>query len=96
MPIHAMDRGRSSRRTQAERSEMRHGQAGTIIYRNPIATDAFTATFEFRLGDGDGMGLMLQTKGETAVGEPGGGLCMAELDGYGVELDTYFPSPRCL
>jgi hypothetical protein len=71
-------------------TEDRHGQAGTIIYRNPIAADAFTATFEFRLGEGDGMGFMLQTTGETAVGEPGGGLGMARLAGYGVELDTYY------
>jgi hypothetical protein len=35
------------------------------------------------------MGFMLQTTGETAVGEPGGGLGMAGLAGYGVELDTY-------
>ncbi|WP_080599252.1 MULTISPECIES: L-type lectin-domain containing protein [Sorangium] len=70
-------------------TEARRGQAGTIIYWNPLAADAFTATFEFRLGDGDGMGFMLQTTGETAVGEPGGGLGMAGLAGYGVEIDTY-------
>ncbi|WP_437592296.1 lectin-like domain-containing protein [Sorangium sp. So ce1000] len=70
-------------------TEAEHGQAGTIIYRTPIAADAFTATFEFRLGGGDGMGFMLQTTGETAVGEPGGGLGMAGLTGYGVEIDTY-------
>ncbi|WP_437681935.1 L-type lectin-domain containing protein [Sorangium sp. So ce131] len=64
-------------------------QAGTIVYRNPIAADAFTATFEFRLGSGDGVGFMLQTTGEAIVGEPGGGLGMAGLEGYGVELDTY-------
>ncbi|WP_438019177.1 MopE-related protein [Sorangium sp. So ce315] len=70
-------------------TEARRQQAGTIVYRNPIAADAFTATFEFRLGGGDGMGFMLQTLGDTVVGEPGGGLGMAGLDGYGVELDTY-------
>ncbi|KYF48303.1 hypothetical protein BE08_30435 [Sorangium cellulosum] len=64
-------------------------QAGTLIYQNPIAADAFTATFEFRLGRGDGVGFMLQTLGATVVGEPGGGLGMAGLDGYGVEFDTY-------
>lgn len=70
-------------------TEARHGQAGTIIYRNPIAADVFTATFEFRLGGGDGMGFMLQTTGETAVGDGGGGLGMAGLAGFGVEIDTY-------
>ncbi|WP_437815237.1 L-type lectin-domain containing protein [Sorangium sp. So ce1078] len=70
-------------------TEASNQQAGTIVYRNPIATDAFTATFEFRLGRGDGVGFMLQRTGETAVGEPGGGIGMAGLDGYGIELDTY-------
>ncbi|XXX78377.1 MopE-related protein [Sorangium sp. So ce134] len=70
-------------------TEARNDQAGTVIYRNPIAADAFTATFEFRLGRGDGVGFMLQRTGATAVGEPGGGLGMAGLDGFGVELDTF-------
>ncbi|MGK3995843.1 lectin-like domain-containing protein [Sorangium sp. So ce1024] len=70
-------------------TEPMYQQAGTIVYRNPIAADAFTVTFELRLGSGDGMGFMLQTLGDTAVGEPGGGLAMAGLDGYGVEFDTY-------
>ncbi|WP_437318213.1 L-type lectin-domain containing protein [Sorangium sp. So ce385] len=72
-------------------TEAMNQQAGTVIYRNPLAADAFTATFEFRLdrGRGDGVGFMLQATGATAVGEPGGGLGMAGLDGYGVEFDTY-------
>ncbi|WP_437927332.1 L-type lectin-domain containing protein [Sorangium sp. So ce291] len=70
-------------------TEARRDQAGTLVYRNPIAADAFTATFEFRLGRGDGLGFMLQTTGETAVGEPGGSLGMVGLAGYGIELDTF-------
>lgn len=70
-------------------TEARGLQAGTLVYRNPLAADSFIATFEFRLGSGDGVGFMLQTSGETVVGEPGGGLGLAGLDGYGVEFDTY-------
>ncbi|WP_437306558.1 L-type lectin-domain containing protein [Sorangium sp. So ce388] len=70
-------------------TEARRDQAGALVYRTPIAADSFTATFEFRLGRGDGLGFMLEATGETAVGEPGGGLGMAGLAGYGVELDTY-------
>ncbi|XXY44350.1 L-type lectin-domain containing protein [Sorangium sp. So ce269] len=70
-------------------TEPEQGQAGTLVYRNPIAADSFTATFEFRLGRGDGLGFMLEATGEMAVGEPGGGLGMAGLRGYGIELDTY-------
>ena len=70
-------------------TEAWHNQAGTLVYRNPIAADAFTATFEFRLGRGDGLGFMLETTGETAVGPHGGSLGMLGLEGYGIELDTY-------
>ncbi|WP_437977573.1 hypothetical protein WMF11_12055 [Sorangium sp. So ce295] len=75
-------------------TDARHEQAGTIIYWRPLAADAFTATFEFRLGDGDGMGFMLQTTGETAVGEPGTGDATARQEIRNVRIT--FPSPRCL
>ncbi|WP_437622453.1 L-type lectin-domain containing protein [Sorangium sp. So ce1151] len=70
-------------------TDAEHDQAGALVYRNPIAADSFTATFEFRLGRGDGLGFMLETTGETAVGDPGGSLGMAGLAGYGIELDTF-------
>jgi hypothetical protein len=69
-------------------------QAGSVVYRNPVAFDAFVATFEFRMGFGggtrsDGMGFMFQTSGATAVGANGGSLGMEGLAGYGVELDIH-------
>jgi hypothetical protein len=79
--------------------------AGTVFYKNPIVTDSFTASFEARIsespmgagggfyGPGDGMAFAFQTNGPTALGESGGGLAVAGLDGFGFELDTY-PNPR--
>jgi hypothetical protein len=70
------------------------GVTGTAIYQNAIATDAFTADFQFRIGAGgggryDGMGFMIETSTATAVGSPNGGLGMGGLGGYGVEFDVY-------
>jgi hypothetical protein len=68
------------------------GQAGTLIYKNPIVTDSFTATFSFYIDGGtgaDGFGFMIETNGPTAVGGAGGDLGMGGLSGYGVEFDTY-------
>jgi hypothetical protein len=69
-------------------------QSGTMIYQRPIAVDAFTADFSFRIGlqggtRSDGMGFMLETTGPSAVGGSGSGLGMSGLAGYGVELDIY-------
>ncbi len=68
------------------------GAAGSIVYKNPIVTDSFTATFSVYLGGGsgaDGMGFMWQTMSATALGGSGGCLGMCGLPGYGVEFDTY-------
>ncbi|HEX4457262.1 MAG TPA: hypothetical protein VIA18_04790, partial [Polyangia bacterium] len=68
-----------------------NGQTGTIIYNNPIATDSFDVTFDFRISPhgADGMGFMIEKEGNTAIGEGGGGFAMTGLTGYGVELDAY-------
>jgi hypothetical protein len=68
--------------------------AGSVVYVHPIVTDTFDASFQFRIGANgggqwDGMGFMLETTGPTAVGSNGGGLGMAGLTGFGVELDVY-------
>jgi hypothetical protein len=68
--------------------------AGTVVYNHPIATDTFTASFQFRIGAGgggswDGMGFMIEANGPTALGSIGAGLGMTGLDGFGVELDVY-------
>jgi hypothetical protein len=68
--------------------------AGSVVYIHPIVTDAFDASFQFRIGENgggqyDGMGFMLQMTGPTAVGSTGGGLGMSGLIGYGVEFDIY-------
>jgi hypothetical protein len=69
-------------------------QAGSVIYRNTIAVDDFTANFAIRIGYGggsrnDGMGFTIQKTGPTALAGPGEGLAMTGLDGYGVEFDIY-------
>jgi hypothetical protein len=69
-------------------------QAGSLVYDDPIALDSFKAQFEFRMGAGggsraDGMGLVLVKDGPSALGRFGGGLGMAGLDGFGVELDIF-------
>jgi hypothetical protein len=71
------------------------GVEGTVVYSHPIVAEAFTASFQFRMGFGggseraNGMGFMLETNGPTAVGSGGGGLGISGLTGYGVELDIY-------
>jgi hypothetical protein len=82
--------GPSARLTAAKT----YSVAGSVVYEHPIVTDAFEASFQFRIGANgggqyDGMGFMLQTTGPTAVGSNGGGLGMSGLIGYGVELDVY-------
>jgi hypothetical protein len=69
-------------------------QAGTFVYSNPVNVDSVSVAFEFRIGlnggtRSDGTGFMLEQTGSTAVGQAGGGLGMAGLAGYGVELDIY-------
>jgi hypothetical protein len=71
-----------------------NNQVGSVIYNNPITTDSFDVTFEFRitrsgLVGGDGMAFMIEKNGNTALGYAGGGLGIAGLDGFGVELDLF-------
>jgi hypothetical protein len=70
------------------------GVTGTVIYGHAIATDEFTASFQFRIGANgggryDGMGFMIEATGATAVGSGNGALGMGGLAGYGVEFDVY-------
>ncbi len=67
---------------------------GTVIYTHPVTLDSFTASFQFRIGEGgggryDGMGFMIETTGPNAVGGPNSLLGMGNLGGYGVEFDLY-------
>jgi hypothetical protein len=67
---------------------------GTLVYDDPIVVDAFTVSFQFRMGlnggtRSDGMGFMIEQEGATALGGTGAGLGMTGLTGYGVELDIY-------
>lgn len=67
---------------------------GTVIYGHAIATDQFTASFQFRMGEGgggrdDGMAFMIESAGPTAIGVGNGSFGMGGLGGYGVELDIY-------
>jgi hypothetical protein len=68
--------------------------AGTIVYKQPIATDSFEASFDFEISAdvtsaADGLAFMLETDGATAVGNTYAGLGVATLHGYGFELDTF-------
>jgi hypothetical protein len=70
------------------------GVAGTVVYNDPLVTDSFTASFQFRIGENgggryDGMGFMLETTGATAVGGSNSLLGMGNLGGYGIEFDVY-------
>jgi Bacterial lectin len=82
--------GPSARLTQANTESV----AGTVVYVDPIVTDGFDASFQFRIGANgggqyDGMGFMIQTTGPSAVGSNGGGLGMSGLTGFGAEFDIY-------
>ncbi len=68
------------------------GEAGTWIYGNAIYVDDVTIQFDFYAGGGtgaDGLAMMLETNGTTALGNVGGGLGVAGLSGFGVEMDDY-------
>ncbi|MGO9839363.1 MAG: lectin-like domain-containing protein [Polyangiaceae bacterium] len=82
--------GPSARLTEAK-TEM---VSGTVVYNHPIVTDAFDASFQFRIGANgggafDGMGFMIEANGPTALGSNAGGLGMEGLNGFGVEFDIY-------
>jgi hypothetical protein len=74
-----------------------NGEAGTVVYQDPIAADAFTVTFDFKMtstnGRADGIVFMMQTNGNTAVGAGYGGFGALGLTGYGVELDIFDSGP---
>jgi hypothetical protein len=70
------------------------GAIGTAIYQHAIVTDAFTVSFQFRIGANgggryDGMGFMIESTGPKAIGSGNGALGMGGLTGYGVEFDVY-------
>jgi len=67
-------------------------EAGTWIYNHPLQIDDVTIQFDFYAGDGagaDGLAMMLETNGTAALGNTGGGLGVAGLSGFGVEMDYY-------
>lgn len=69
-----------------------NSESGTWIYDNAILVDAVTVQFDFYIGGGtgaDGMGLMFETSGSALTGNGFGGLGMAGLTGFGVEIDEY-------
>jgi hypothetical protein len=74
------------------------GEAGTVIYQDPVDANSFTAAFDFRftttLGRADGLTFMIETAGSTALGQGYGGFGVLGLTGYGVELDI-FDSGTC-
>jgi Bacterial lectin len=67
-------------------------QAGTVIYKNLVTVDEFTASFDFRMGYGggtrnDGMAFMFENTSATSVGTFGESLAVVGLGGYAVEFD---------
>jgi hypothetical protein len=65
-------------------------QVGTLWFGDAVIPDGMSASFRFRIsGRGDGMAFALQQTGVTAAGMHGGGLGVAGLRGYGVEIDVY-------
>jgi hypothetical protein len=74
-------------------------EAGTFIYDNALAIDRVTIQFDFSIGtdgappsvfgEGDGMGMMLETDGSTALGSGGGNMGISPLSGFGVEIGEY-------
>jgi hypothetical protein len=69
-----------------------NSESGNWIYDNAIYVDSFTVQFDFYIGGGtgaDGMGVMFETNGSAVIGSGFGGLGMAGLNGFGVEIDEY-------
>lgn len=76
----------------AQLTDPTNSESGNWIYDNPIYVDSITVQFDFYIGGGtgaDGMGLMFETNGTNALGGGYGGLGMAGLAGFGVEIDEY-------
>jgi hypothetical protein len=79
----------------AQLTDLNGNEAGSWIYDNAIAIDSLTIQFDFFIGggpsgqDGDGMGMILETDGDTAVGADSLGLGITGLTGFGVEIDEF-------
>lgn len=71
------------------------GQAGSVIYSTPVATDGLTASFKLSMTGGtgaDGATLLLLDPAKTAatsVGTGGGGLGFSGLEGVAVSFVTH-------
>jgi hypothetical protein len=67
-------------------------ESGTWIYNHALFIDDVTIQFDFYAGGGtgaDGLIMMLETNGASALGPTGGGLGAGGLSGFGVEMDEY-------
>ncbi len=82
----------------AELTDTGTGEMGTWIFNRPITVDDVTFQFDFNSGGGttaDGLAFVLESDGVNALGVYGGGLGVAGLDGFGVEMDEY-DNEECL
>ena len=76
----------------AQLTDNNTGEVGTWIYAHELQIDTITVQFDFYNGvftGADGMGLMFEQNGPTALGGGAGGLGIAGLNGFGVEIDDY-------
>jgi hypothetical protein len=74
------------------------GEAGTWVFNRPITIDDVAFQFDFYSGGGtvaDGLAIMFESDGVNALGVYGGGLGIAGLTGFGVEMDEY-DNEECL
>jgi hypothetical protein len=74
-------------------------EGGTVLYKDSIAADTFTVSFDFKMTTSagqraDGIVFVLETNGPTAVMGAYGGFGVLGLTGYAVELDI-FDSGTC-
>jgi hypothetical protein len=73
-------------------TDTNNGEAGTWVYNHAIYVDDVVVQFDFYVGGGngaDGLAMMFETNGANALGTLGGGLGVAGLSGFGVEMDYY-------
>ena len=65
-----------------------------MFFQSRIDATHFEASFVVEIGEGngaDGMAFAFLSESDaTAMGTSGGGLGLLELEGYGVELDSYY------
>ena len=76
----------------AQLTDLGLGETGTWVFNRSITIDDVTFRFDFYSGGGnaaDGLALMFESNGTSALGGYGGGLGVAGLTGFGVELDEY-------